>query len=435
MNPNKRLRLAREKFQAGLDALKAARYQQAADYSLEAAELWKRLKGKEQNYAACLGNAASALVAIGRYAKATSLFEEAISLQKQVLGAEHPDVANSLNTLAVICRAQGDYEKAKQLHEKALAVREKTLGSEHADVADSLNNLASIYQAQGDTEKAQQYLQRAQAIINKVFDENHPTAQIISRNYLKLQQELENLKRREVKHRITLEEAKKLSYLGNMATGVAHNINNPVGIIRLAAQRGLRRLEKGMSVAEGEEIFQRILKQADRLYTIIQNFREFANGDRQRREVVELNALVEQIKDHFDSQLEAHHIRLTLELSNENPGSQANHFVLQAVLINLISNAREALENIPDAFILIKTWQTAKKVGLQVEDNGAGVPQAQQQNLFSPFHSTKAHGTGLGLHFAHKALADIGGIITYQDRQPNGACFMIELPPTNGAKI
>jgi len=261
------------------------------------------------------------------------------------------------------------------------------------------------------------------------------TTQMISQTYLELQQEVENLKRREVEQRIALEEAKKLSYLGNMATGVAHNINNPVGIIRLAAQRGLRRLEKGMSVAEGQEIFQRILTQADRLHTIIQNFREFANGNRKRREVVELNALVEQIKDHFESQLEAHHIMLTLELSDENPCSQANHFVLQEVLINLISNAREALENIPDAFILIKTWQTAKKVGLQVEDNGAGVPQEQQKNLFSPFHSTKTHGTGLGLHFTHQALVDIGGTITYQDRQPNGACFMIELPPTNGAKI
>lgn len=256
-----------------------------------------------------------------------------------------------------------------------------------------------------------------------------------SKDYQELLEEVENLKHREVEHRIALEEAKKLSYLGNMATGVAHNINNPVGIIRLAAQRGLRRLEKGITVAEGEEILQRILKQADRLHTIIQNFREFANGDRNRREVVELNALVEQIKGHFESQLEAHHITLTLELSADNPCSQANHFVLQEILINLISNAREALENIPDAFILIKTWQTAKKVGLQVEDNGTGVPQEQQQNLFSPFHSTKSHGIGLGLHFAHQALVDIGGTITYQDRQPNGACFIIELPPTNGAKI
>jgi histidine kinase len=231
------------------------------------------------------------------------------------------------------------------------------------------------------------------------------------------------------------EEANKLSLLGTLATGVAHNINNPVGIIRLAAQRGLRRLEKGMSVAEGQDIFQDILTEADRLHTIIQGFRNFANGDRKQRETVALNALVEQVKDYFGNQLEAHHITLTLELSDQNPGSHTNRFVLQEVLMNLIGNAREALENIPDAFILIKTWQTAKKVGLQVEDNGAGIPQEQQQNLFSPFHSTKAHGTGLGLHFAHKALADIDGTITYQDRQPNGACFIIELPPLNGTAI
>ena len=515
MNPNKRLRLAREKSQSGLDALNAARYQQAVDDSLEAAKLWKGLRREEQNYAGCLVNAAIALDELGRYTEAKNLLEKVIPLQKKILGEEHPDVATSLNNLAIIYKALGEYEtarelhekvlgirgkilgsehpdtasslnnladihhvlgnyeKARELHEKAFAIREKILGSEHPhtavslnnlaliykafgeyerakdfhekaliiqekifgsnalhpDVARSLNNLAVVYEAQGEMAKAQDYFQRAQTIINQVFDENHPAAQQISQNYLQLQQTIAELERRNIEQRIALEEANKLNYLGLMATGIAHNINNPVGIIRLAAQRGLHKLETGIGVVEGQEIFQRILRQADRLHDIIQGFRKFAHGDRQRRETVELNALVIEIQEYFSSQLEAHHITLKLELSDENPCSHANRFVLQEVLMNLIQNAREALEHTPDAFVIIKTWQQAEKVGLYIEDNGAGIPSAQQKNLFTPFHSTKTDGTGLGLYFANKALADLHGTIIYQERQPNGACFKIELPP------
>ncbi|MDD2814124.1 MAG: tetratricopeptide repeat protein [Thiotrichaceae bacterium] len=429
MNLNKRVRLADEKFEAGEKARDLLKYQEAADNFLEAAELLKGIKGKEADYAACLSNAANRLHALGFYDKARYLLEQTMLIQKKFFGYAHPHVANSLNNLAAVYHSQGNYKQAEQLYEKALAMREKILGFEHPDIASSLNNLAKIYQIQGNTEKAKEYYQRAQAIINKVFDENHPTAKMIAENYLELQQEVEELRKRDIEQRVALEEAKKLEYLSYMATGIAHNINNPVGIIQLAAQRGLRELEKGMSVEKGQEIFQRILRQANRLDDIIQNFRDYTNGNRKNIENVELNKVVEHIKGYFENQLEAHKIKLHIELA-ENPYTQANNFVLQEVLINLISNAREALENIPDASILIKTWQTAEKVGFIVEDNGVGIPEEQQKSLFSPFHSTKAHGTGLGLHFTQKALMELHGTIRYENRIPNGACFIIELPRT-----
>jgi C4-dicarboxylate-specific signal transduction histidine kinase len=244
-----------------------------------------------------------------------------------------------------------------------------------------------------------------------------------------LEKKLKASQNREAEQRAALEHAKKLEYLSYMATGIAHNINNPVGIIQLTAQRGLRELEKGMSVEKGQAIFQRILTQANRLHEIIQNFRDYAKGDRKNIENVELNKVVEHIKGYFENQLEAHKIKLNIEFA-ENPCTQANNFVLQEVLINLISNAREALENTPDANILIKTWQTVEKVGFIVEDNGAGIPEEQQKSLFSPFHSTKAHGTGLGLYSTQKDLTEMHGTIRYENRIPNGACFIIELPRT-----
>ncbi|MEN9849161.1 MAG: hypothetical protein RL368_1901 [Pseudomonadota bacterium] len=241
-----------------------------------------------------------------------------------------------------------------------------------------------------------------------------------------LEKELKASQNREAEQRADLEHAKKLEYLNYMAGGVAHNINNPVGILRLAAQRGLRELEKELYPKKAQEIFQRILTQADRLHNIIQNFRDYAKGDREKRETVALNAVVEQVQDYFSNQLAAHQIELITELAAENPHIEANHFVLQEVLINLLSNARDALENQPNAQIIITTWQQTEKVGINVADNGAGIPLEQQKSLFSPFHTTKAHGTGLGLNFAQKAVHELHGTIRYQENSPQGACFVIE---------
>lgn len=515
MNPNKRLRLAEEKFDTAQIAYDNVQYQQAVDLYLEAADLFKSLKGGELNYAACLVNAASSFTELGNYPQAKKLLNISLPIQKKILGSDHPEIAKSLNNLALIYQEQGEYEKAKELNEKALIIRENFLPSEHSDIAYSLNNLAIIYgklgeykkaqelyekaltiwektlslnhpdiaaslnnlaalyqeqgenekakelhkkaliikekilppnhpdiavslnnlaiiyKNQGDTKEAEEYYQRAQNIIKKNFDENHPTSKIISKNYLNLLKENEELKKKEIEQRIALEEAKKLSYLGYMATGIAHNINNPVGIIRLAAQNALYSLEQNPNNETGKEFFEDILVEANRLNDIIQKFRNFANGDRKHRENVSLNEVVKTIQGYFENQFESHNIKLVFDLSDKNPQSYANDFILQEVLTNLISNARDALENISDATIWIKTWQQKNKVGFIVEDNGNGISEEQQKTLFIPFHSTKTDGTGLGLHFAYQSLNDLRGNISYQNREPNGAHFLIELPPAN----
>jgi two-component system sensor histidine kinase PilS (NtrC family) len=79
--------------------------------------------------------------------------------------------------------------------------------------------------------------------------------------------------------------------------------------------------------------------------------------------------------------------------------------------------------------VWVKTSATSEHGVIQVEDNGPGVPEEQQKNLFSPFHSTKAHGTGLGLHFAKSALDRISGTISYHNRAEGGACFIVNLLP------
>ena len=120
--------------------------------------------------------------------------------------------------------------------------------------------MSYLYKEQEDTKKVEEYSQHAQ-------------------NYLELKQEVEELRKKDIEQRIALEEAKKLSYLGYMATGIAHNINNPVGIIRLAAQNALYSLEQNTNNETGKEFFEDILIEANRLHEIIQKFRNFTKLD------------------------------------------------------------------------------------------------------------------------------------------------------------
>ena len=110
----------------------------------------------------------------GKYAEAIPLAERALAIREKILGAEHPDVATSLNNLAALYYSQGKYAQAEPLYQRALAIHEKVLGAEHPDVATSLNNLAELYYSQGKYTQAEPLYQRSMAIQEKVLGAEHP---------------------------------------------------------------------------------------------------------------------------------------------------------------------------------------------------------------------------------------------------------------------
>ncbi|SEH04534.1 tetratricopeptide repeat protein [Candidatus Venteria ishoeyi] len=383
--------------------------------------------------ASSLNKIATVYASLKRYDEAKSLHKKALEIQEKKLPSDHLDISTTLNNLANISSniAEEEYDRARKLYEESLIIRKKHLGLEHPDIASILNNLAIVYSAQGQDDKAQVFFQKAQEIFRKSFkDTEHPFTKAAEDNTLKLQHKIKQLERINQAQRIELEETKKLSYLGQMATGVAHNINNPVGIIRMAAQRGLRRLNKpeGLTPQENREIFETVLNQADRLHSIIENFRNFANGDRSQREIIDLNRLVERVKDYFSGQFQSHDVSLELNLASSKPQAYANNFVLEEVLSNLLTNAREAVQGQNNATVWVKTWADEKNSGFEVKDNGPGVNDEQVEHLFSPFHSEKTQGTGLGLYFTQQALAEINAKIDYQKSTGGGAHFIVTLP-------
>jgi tetratricopeptide (TPR) repeat protein len=119
---------------------------------------------------------------LGDYARARPYLERALAIYEQVLGAEHPNTATSLNNLGVLLQAQGDLAGALPYYERALMIREQVLGTEHPDTATSLNNLGYLLRAQGDLAGARSYYERALRMFRAALGEQHPLTQTVQNN-------------------------------------------------------------------------------------------------------------------------------------------------------------------------------------------------------------------------------------------------------------
>ena len=232
-----------------------------------------------------------------------------------------------------------------------------------------------------------------------------------------------------------LVQARKLEYLGIMASAMAHGLNQPIGIIRAVSSTSLSDFVDGLlTLEEVPPRFEKIKQQTDRLAHIIDNMRAFARGDSRQRDQVDLGQVMAQMCDMFLEQFKNRHIELDCSLEgNEGPLLVwANPVQLQEVLINLITNARDAVEGQAEAWVRLNCWRAEDgQCVLAVEDNGPGLSAEVRRQLFVPFVTTKPseQGTGLGLFTSRRMIEDLGGNLRYEDRSGSGACFVVELPP------
>src|SRR5213083_930239 len=224
-----------------------------------------------------------------------------------------------------------------------------------------------------------------------------------------------------------LQQAEKLSAMGQLVSGVAHEINNPAAIISGFAQTLLLDVVK----PEQREMLQMIYDEATRIGRITANLLAFARAGGSQRTLVDLNDIVRRTFALRSYHLTTLNIAVTLELSPAEPKFWADPSELQQMLLNLLINAEQALVSVETPrTIVVRTATSEEEVRLEVADSGPGIAPEIRAKIFDPFFTTKPEGvgTGLGLSICYGIAREHGGRI-WADSQPGrGATFYVALP-------
>jgi len=228
----------------------------------------------------------------------------------------------------------------------------------------------------------------------------------------------------------------RLATMGEMAAGIAHELNQPLTAIASYAQACDWLLARGSTdTAEIRDALQQITAQGLRAGEIIRRLRNLVRTPDTQRVLTDCNGLVEELRGLALTDARVHNARLELDLAANLPQVLVNRVEIQQVVLNLVRNAIEALESVPPERRDI-TLRTAagpeETVEISVTDTGPGVDQKIVDRLFSPFVTTKPTGAGLGLAISRSIVEAHKGTLRYRPQSAGGACFMLRLPHAQG---
>lgn len=238
-----------------------------------------------------------------------------------------------------------------------------------------------------------------------------------------------------------LAQAEKLSSIGLLAAGVAHEVNTPLAVISSYSQMlGKQLLGKQMGLDEAanarlKPVLDKITQQTFRASEIVNGLLNFSRMGNSEFARVDLNAIVRDTALLLEHQMRSARVALRSELGENVPLISGNRGKLQQVLVNLMLNSRDALQECTGGWIEIVTASTPEGVRLRVEDNGAGMPEAVVRKIYDPFFTTKSNpregqhkGTGLGLAVTYGIVQEHGGSIRVESSEGRGTAFILEFP-------
>ncbi len=260
------------------------------------------------------------------------------------------------------------------------------------------------------------------------IDNAHYFTNIVRDISLRKHQELQDKE-----HLDELAHVTRLGLMGEMASGIAHEVNQPLAAISSYTQASLNLMSaKNLDKIKLSEILSKTQQQALRAGRIIHRMREFIKSHPKHRSTADLNTLIHEAADLCIAELKQNYIRLTFQLENNLPPIDVDHVQIEQVLINLIRNSVDALKDLPanqQRQVSIHS-QLIPNDGIQVrvKDNGPGIDEEQQQKILTPFYTTKADGMGMGLSISRSLIAAHDGNLQFNSQSGKGTTFYFTLP-------
>ncbi|MCH9053807.1 MAG: PAS domain-containing protein [Proteobacteria bacterium] len=243
-------------------------------------------------------------------------------------------------------------------------------------------------------------------------------------------------------------QASKLSTLGEMATGIAHELNQPLSVIGMAAERAMDKFEGGdVDLEFISERLKQVIAQTERAAAIIDHMRIFGRLEEDKAPTkIDPRPAIEGALSVVGEQLRVRNIELTTDLPRTCPPVLGHEVQLEQVILNLLSNARDAIEAnaarrgregepLGTIRLKVEVSESGKEIKIVVRDTGGGIPEAVMDRVFDPFFTTKEEGkgTGLGLSISYGIITDMGGRIEATNIE-GGAQFTITLPVAEADK-
>jgi PAS domain S-box-containing protein len=263
-------------------------------------------------------------------------------------------------------------------------------------------------------------------VVFKDITERKGTEQHIRR----LLGEAEARERQLVDKQAQLVQAAKLASIGELTTGIAHEINNPLNNIALFVGNAIDRLESSRTHGAIVSNLKKAEVQVRRAETIINHLRAFGRLSSPNREPVSINEVIQSAVSFVSEALRGRNISTQLDLSPAQPIVDGNEVQLEQVFVNLLTNARDALESADRKTISITSRTSGTLIEVVFIDTGAGIPADLLPRIFDPFFTTKpsGQGTGLGLSISYGILKEHHGDIEVESRIGEGTTFLIRLP-------
>ncbi len=233
------------------------------------------------------------------------------------------------------------------------------------------------------------------------------------------------IRRRQEAASRALREQEQNALVGTIASGLAHEIRNPLSTLRMNLQLLREDWESPITEREtrGRKKIDVLLRETERLENVLSDFLRFASGHALRLERTDLNALAGELLDFLAPRAERANIRLRRELAPHLPPVDVDANLLRQAILNLLVNAQDAMPS--GGEITLRTTSNGHAVRISVEDNGPGVPPENRDRIFNIYFSTKPGGTGLGLPMVRKIVEEHRGTVELESAPGKGSTFTI----------
>ena len=233
------------------------------------------------------------------------------------------------------------------------------------------------------------------------------------------------------KHQADLAHVARLGTMGEMASGLAHELNQPLTAIVNYTRGCVRRLSmKDADMPAIVGAMEHSCSEAERAAEIIRRMRELVNKEVPRREFNDINNIIEVVIRLVQPKIKSNHVNIKRELSQDIPAINVDRIQIEQVLINLLNNAIDAMKNTPvlEREVIIQSRVKDHSVQIKVFDRGSGLPKNMNSDVFEPFFSTKNEGMGMGLSISRSIIEAHEGSLNAEQRELGGSIFSFTLP-------